>query len=160
VTLAEQFSPLFSVSATLINNITASIANNRTRQIALSLANNQITETYSKEWTLSVGYRFDKLNLIFGKGENQKSVNNDINMTFAVSQRDNFTILRRIEEGTNELASGTKTTSIKFSADYAFTQRFSMEFYYDQSIAKPYVSSSYPTNNINVGVSFQLSLTQ
>ncbi|MBP5419566.1 MAG: cell surface protein SprA, partial [Bacteroidales bacterium] len=160
VTLAEQFSPLFSVSATLIKNITASIAHNRSRQIALSLANNQITETYSKEWTLSVGYRFDKLNLIFGKGENQKSTTNDLNMTFSISQRDNFTILRRIEEGVNEIASGTKTTAIKFSADYAFTQRFSMEFYYDQSLARPYVSSSYPTNNINVGVSFQLSLTQ
>lgn len=160
VTLSDQLNPLFQLSATLLNNMTASVSNNRTRNISLNLANNQITETYSREWTLSLGYRFDKLNLIFGKEENSKSFNNDLNLTFSISQRDNFTILRQIEEQNNELASGTKTTSLKFSADYALSQKFSMQFYYDQTIAKPYISTSYPTNNINVGISFQLSLSE
>jgi len=128
--------------------------------MVLSLSNNQITETYGKEWSLSLGYRFDDLPIVFGKDKGAKQFSNDLNLTFALSQRDNYTILRRIEEADNELASGTKTTAIKFSADYAFTKRFNMQFYYDQSIGKPYISSSYPTNNINVGVSFILSLTE
>ncbi|MCQ2237300.1 MAG: hypothetical protein MJZ18_09945, partial [Bacteroidales bacterium] len=88
------------------------------------------------------------------------SRNNSLNLTFTLSQRDSYTILRRIEEMSSELASGTRSTNIKFSADYAFTRRFNMEFYYDQAIAKPYVSTSYPTSNTNVGVSFQLSLSE
>ena len=160
VTLSEQFNPFLSISATMLNNITASISNTRSRNIVLSLANNQITETYNREWSMSVGYRFDKLGLIFGKGEDAKQFNNDLNVTLGLSQRDNFTILRRIEEMDNELASGTKTFAVKFSADYAFSQKFSMQFYYDQTVAKPYISSSYPTNNVNVGVSFQLSLSE
>ncbi len=160
VTISEQFNPLFSISATFVNNMTTSFATNRSRTVALSLSNNQVSETYNREWTLSLGYRFDKLNLIFGKGKNAKQTNNDLNLTFGLSRRDNFTIVRRIEELSNELASGTKTTTIKFSADYAFSQKFSMQFYYDQTLSNPYVSSSYPTNNVNVGVSFQLSLSE
>lgn len=160
VTLSEQFNPFLSISATMLNNITASISNSRSRSVSLSLANNQITETYNREWSLSVGYRFDKLGLIFGKGEDAKQFNNDLNVSLGLSQRDNFTILRRIEELDNELASGSKNFSMKFSADYAFSQKFSMQFYYDQTIAKPYISSSYPTNNVNVGVSFQLTLSE
>lgn len=160
VTLSEQFNPFLSISATMLNNMTASITNNRSRNVVLSLANNQITETYNREWTISVGYRFDKLGLIFGKGEDAKEFNNDLNVTFSLSHRDNFTILRRIEELDNELASGNKNIGVKFSADYAFSQKFSMQFYYDQTLAKPYISSSYPTNNVNVGVSFQLSLSE
>ncbi len=160
VTLSEQFNPLFQLSATFVNNLTASFSNSRSRTIALSLSNNQITETYSREWSLSLGYRFDNLNFVLGNGSKAKQVNNDLNVSLALSRRDNFTILRRIEELTNELTAGTRTTAIKFSADYAFSQKFSMEFYYDQTLTNPYISSSYPTNNINVGVSFQLSLSQ
>lgn len=162
VTLSDQLSPFIGISATFVNNLTANFSTSRTRNIVLSLANNQITETYGREWSLNLGYRFDKLPLIFGKEKDgdAKQFNNDLNLTLGLSQRDNYTILRRIEEQDNELASGTKTTGIKFSADYAFSQRFSMQFYYDQNIGKPYVSSSYPTNNVNVGFSFILSLTE
>ncbi|MBP5365258.1 MAG: cell surface protein SprA [Bacteroidales bacterium] len=159
ISLSDQLNPLIQISATMINNLTASIGSNRSRTISLNLANNQITENYSRDWTLSLGYRFDKLKLFSSKDDKQ-SGNNDLNLTLGISQRDNFTILRHIEERNNELASGTKTTSVKFSADYAFSQKFSMQFYYDQSLAKPYISSSYPTNNINVGISLQLSLSE
>lgn len=160
VTISEQLNPFIQLSATFVNNMTTTFAINKQRTLALSLANNQITETYSKDWNLSLGYRFDNLPIFLGKDDEAKKFNNSLNLTFTLSQRDSYTILRRIEEMSSELASGTKSTNIKFSADYALTRRFSMEFYYDQSIAKPYVSTSYPTSNTNVGVSFQLSLSE
>lgn len=160
VTIAEQFSPFLQISATFINNLTASVSTSKTRSAALSLSNNQITETYSNEWSITLGYRFDELPFVIGKGEKAKTASNDLTLSASLARRDNFTILRRIEELDNELASGTKTTTIKFSADYAFSSKFSMQFYYDQSLANPYVSSSYPTNNINCGFSFQLSLSE
>ncbi|MCQ2228209.1 MAG: cell surface protein SprA [Bacteroidales bacterium] len=160
VSISDQLNPFIGISATFVNNLTSSITTSRTRNLVLSLSNNQITETYGKEWSLNLGYRFDNVPLFIGKKGEEKQFNNDLNLTLGLSQRDNYTILRRIEEKDNELASGTKTTSVKFSADYAFTQKFSMQFYYDQSIGKPYISSSYPTNNVNVGISFILSLTE
>lgn len=160
VTISEQLNPFIQLSATLVNNMTTSFAINKQRTLALSLANNQITESYSNDWNLSLGYRFDNVPLFIGKDEDSKKFNNSLNLTFTLSQRDSYTILRRIEEQSSELASGTKTTNVKFSADYALTRRFSMEFYYDQAIARPYVSTSYPTSNVNVGISFQLSLSE
>lgn len=159
VSIAEQFSPFLSVSATLVNNMTASFARNMSRTLTLSIANNQITETYSNDWSLNVGYRFDNLKLFVGKRA-KEGFNNTLNLNFGLSRRDTYTILRRIEEQTSELASGTLGTQVKFSADYAMTSRFNVQFYYDQSLARPYISSSYPTNNISVGFSFTLQLTE
>lgn len=158
VSIAEQLSPFISLSATLVNNTTASIGINKSRTLTLNITNNQITETYSTDWNLNLGYRFDNVK-IFIKGKDS-NFNNTLNLTFGLSQGDQFTILRRIDQGVNELASGTRTTQVKFSADYALTSKFNMQFYYDQSLAKPYISSSYPTNNINVGFSFSLQLTE
>lgn len=159
VSIAEQFSPFIGISATFVNNLTANVAINKGRTLTLSVTNNQITENYSNEWTVNLGYRFDNVKFLAGKRKDS-GFNNTLNLTFGLSQRDSYTILRRIEEATNELASGTRTTGIKLSADYAMTQRFNVQFYYDQNLTTPYISSSYPTNNINVGFSFQLQLTE
>lgn len=159
VSLAEQFSPFLGLSATFVNNMTASFALNKNRTLSMNVTNNQITETYGNEWNLNLGYRFDNFKLFVGK-KSDGGFNNTLNLTFGLSQNDNFTILRRIEEGTSELANGTRSTSIKFSADYAMTSKFNIEFYYDQNMTRPYISSSYPNTNINVGFSFQLQLTE
>ena len=159
VSIAEQFSPLIGISATFVNNMTASFSSNKSRTITLSVNNNQITENYSNDWTASLGYRFDNLKLFAGK-HSKDGFNNTLNLTFTLSLRDQYTLLRRIEEMSSELASGSKNTQVKFAADYAFTSKFNVQFYYDQSLAKPYISSSYPTNNINVGFSFLLQLTE
>lgn len=159
VSISEQFAPFIGISATFVNNMTASFANNKSRSITLSISNSQITETYSNDWSLNLGYRFDNLKLFAGKHA-KDGFNNTLNLTFGLSMRDQFTILRRIDELTSELANGTKTTQVKFAADYAMTSKFNLQFYYDQSLATPYISSSYPTNNINVGFSFLFQLTE
>lgn len=159
VSIAEQFSPFIGISATFVNNLTSSVMINKGRTLSLSVTNNQITENYSNEWTVNVGYRFDNVKFFAGK-HSDGGFNNTLNLTMGLSQRDSYTILRRIEEETNELASGTRSTGIKFSADYAMTQKFNIQFYYDQTLTNPYISSSYPTNTINVGFSLQLQLTE
>ena len=158
VSLSEQLNPLINLSATLVNNMTVGFGINKSRTLTLSVTNAQVTENYSNDWSATVGYRFDNIKLFVKK--DKEGFNNTLNLNLALGRRDNYTILRRIEELSSELASGTKTTTIKISADYAVTRKFSMEFYYDQSLSDPYVSSSYPTNNINVGFTFTLSLTE
>lgn len=159
VTIAEQFNPFLGISATFVNNLTTSIAINKTRNLSLNVANKQITETYGRDWNMNVGYRFDNVKLFVKKSKRGESSGSNLNLTFGLAIRDSYTILRRIEEMKSELANGTKTTSIKVSADYAVNSLVNVQFYYDQSLAKPYISNSYPTNNINVGFSLQLRLT-
>lgn len=158
ITLADQFNPLINLSATMVNNMTGSVGINKNRTLTLNISNNQITEVYSHDWNMNLGYRFDNVKL-FIKGKDS-NFNNTLNLTFGFSKRNSYTILRRIDEGINELASGNKSTAIKFNADYALTSKFNIQFYYDQTLTTPYISSSYPTNNINVGFSFSLQLTE
>lgn len=159
VTLSEQFNPFLGLSATFVNNLTTSIAINKTRNLALNVANKQITETYGRDWSLNVGYRFDNVKLFVKKSKRGETSGSNLNLTFGLAIRDSYSLLRRIEERKSELAQGSKTTQIKVSADYAVNSLVNVQFYYDQSLAKPYISSSYPTNNINVGFSLQVRLT-
>jgi hypothetical protein len=83
-----------------------------------------------------------------------------LNLRADLSIRDNFSIIRKVQEQVNQLTSGMKIITLKFTADYAFTQRFNMQVFYDKSINKPYISSSYPIKTTNYGVSFRFALTQ
>lgn len=160
VSITEQFSPLFAFNITWKNNLTTRAEVKTGRTLSLSLTSNQVIENYNKEYVIGLGYRFDKLGMILGNGKNAQSITSDLNLRADFSIRDNFAIIRKIQEGVNQLTSGMKVTAIKFTADYAFTQRFNMQLFYDQTLNKPYISSTYPISNSNYGVSFRFSLNQ
>lgn len=160
VSLTEQFSPLLQFNITWINSLTTRAEIKTGRTMSLNLTGNQVIENYSKEYIVGLGYRFDKLNMILGKGSDAKNVTSDLNLRVDFSIRDNFAIIRKVQEQVNQLTSGMKIVALKFTADYAFTQRFNMQVFYDRNVNKPYISSSYPITNANYGVSFRFSLTQ
>nr|WP_321405747.1 cell surface protein SprA [uncultured Carboxylicivirga sp.] len=156
ITVSEQFNPLIQFNVTWVNSITTRAEIKKARTLSLSMGNNQVIETYNDEIVIGLGYRFDKMNFIFG----DKSVSNDLNIRADVSFRDNASIIRKIEEEYNQLTSGQKITSVKVTADYALSDRFNMQLYYDTNVNNPYLSLSYPTTNTNFGVSFRFSLAQ
>ena len=57
VTINEQFSPLFKLDMTWKNSLLTRVEFKRSRVLALSLSNNQLSETKSKEYIFGVGYR-------------------------------------------------------------------------------------------------------
>ena len=160
ITISEQFNPLIGVNVTWTNAITTRAEIKKARTLSLSMGNNQIIENYNDEIVIGVGYRFDKMNLIFGKGGNQKSLSNDLNIRADFSIVDNISFIRKIQEEYNQLTAGQKITKVKFTADYALSDRFNMQLFYDTNINQPYVSLSYPITNSNFGVSFRFSLAQ
>jgi cell surface protein SprA len=128
----------------------------------LSFANNQITETLSNEYTVSMGYRFEDFNLIldFGSGQGQ-TMDNDLNVKANVRFRDNLTILRKLdEEVDDQLTAGQKNIVIGFSADYAISNRFNVRAFLDRNVNEPKISRSYPTANTNFGFSLRFSLAE
>ena len=160
ITVSEQFNPLIGVNITWTNAITTRAEIKKSRTLSLSMGNNQVIENYNDEIVIGLGYRFDKMNLIFGKGSKQKSVSNDLNLRADFSIVDNISFIRKIQEEYNQLTSGQKITKVKFTADYALSDRFNMQLFYDTNINTPYVSLSYPITNSNFGVSFRFSLAQ
>ncbi|MCG8578865.1 MAG: cell surface protein SprA, partial [Bacteroidales bacterium] len=160
ITITEQFNPLIGVNITWTNSITTRAEIKKARTLSLSMGNNQVIENYNDEIVIGLGYRFDKMNLIFGKGSKQKSVSNDLNLRADFSIVDNISFIRKIQEEYDQLTSGQKITKVKFTADYALSDRFNMQLFYDTNINNPYVSLSYPITNSNFGVSFRFSLAQ
>lgn len=158
VAITEQFSPLFKVDATWQNSLITKFEYKTNRNISLSLTNNQITELKGSEIVIGTGYRFEKVELPFKLG-NKKPVS-DINARIDVSIRSNKTIIRKIVEEQNQLTSGQQYISIKGSADYVINSQFTLRFYYDRVMTNPYVSTSFPTMNQNVGFALRINLFQ
>jgi cell surface protein SprA len=74
--------------------------------------------------------------------------------------RTNRTILRKIVEDVNQISAGQRIISINTSADYQLSERFVIRLFYDHIITNPYVSSQFPTGNVNAGISLRFTLAQ
>jgi cell surface protein SprA len=124
------------------------------------MTNNQLIENYTNEWVLGLGYRFDKMNLIFGSREGKRPMSSDLNLRMDIGLRDNFAIIRKIEEEVNQITAGQKMLTFKFTADYVLANNFNVQLFYDRQGNTPYISTGYPITNNNFGVSFRYSFTQ
>ncbi|HAN19142.1 MAG: cell surface protein SprA [Bacteroidetes bacterium GWC2_33_15] len=161
VSINEQFAPLINIDMTWVNNLTTRFEMKKSRTITLSFTNNQITEVYSDEMGISLGYRFDNFNLIFDFGNQQENFKSDLNLRANLKIRDNKTVLREIAESTSpQPPAGQSTMVVGISADYMLSDRLTLRIFYDLNTSTPYVSSSYPTSNTNVGFSLRFTLTQ
>ncbi len=160
VSVSEQFSPLISFDATMINSILAKVEIKRSRNLAFSLSNNQLTEMQTKEFVFGAGYRIKDLAFeISGK-----AFKSDLNLRADVSIRNDYTIIHKLEMdlngGYDQLTAGQKMTTIKISADYQLGQNFNLRLFYDRIVRKPKISTSFNTFNTNIGISVRFTLAQ
>ena len=161
VSISEQFSPLISFDMNWINSLTTRLEFKKSRSLALSLANNQLTEISSNEWVVGAGYRFSELPLIFNlPGGNQTSMTSDLNVRADFSIRDNRTIIRKLEEDVDQITAGQRVLKVNLNLDYVLSDRFNLRLFFDRIVNKPFVSLSYPTANTNIGFSIRFTLAQ
>ena len=92
--------------------------------------------------------------LIQGKKLDPKDLVTRLDMSI----RDNKTIIRKIIENQNQPTAGQKIISIKFSASYNLTTKFTIRGYFDRVVNNPFISTSYPTANTNAGVALRFQL--
>ena len=159
VSITEQFAPLIGFNARMKNSITARLEYKRDRNILLSLANNQITETRGNEVVIGGGYIIKDLRLRFvSVGAQRSNPVSNLELRLDLSIRDNQTVIRRIVEQLDQVTAGQTITSIKFSADYAISQRVNVQVFYDQIVSNYKISTAFPTSNTNVGFRVRLNL--
>lgn len=151
----EQFVPLVGIDMTWKNNILTRFEYKTTRNITMSLVNNQMTEVYTWEFTIGTGYRFDKLKLII----NKKPFVSDLNLRADLSVRNNASINHDLNQRTSQVTQGQKVLSFKFTADYQFTDKLTLRAYYDHKRNNPLVGS-FNTANTEFGFMIRFSLAQ
>ncbi len=158
VTISESFSPIIGVDITWANDITTKFEIKKSRNLSLSLSNYQVNEVKSQEYTIGAGYSFKDVVMPFKVLGNK--LKSDLKLRADVSIRDNKTYIRKMVEEQNEITSGQRIISIKTSADYSISRRLNLRIYYDRTVNKPYISTTYPTANTNFGLTLRLTLAQ
>ena len=158
VNIMETFSPLINLDIMWLSDFTSRGEIKRSRNLNLSFANNQLTETLSSEYTIGLGYRFTQMDLIIKTKNSQKSYSNDLNVRADLSYRKNKTVLRKLDEDDNQITQGQSAFTIKTYAEYMLSDRFQMRVFFDKVLNNPFTSLSFPTSNTNFGVSFRFTL--
>jgi cell surface protein SprA len=163
ISITEQFNPLIKIDMTWVNSLLTNLEWRRSRNISFSFVNNQMTEIFSNEFVVGLGYRFKNVRLsflTFGAAGKRSKYSNDLALKLDFSLRRNQTTLRRLEEDINQVSAGQQVMSIDFTADYNLSQRFSIRFYFDKVINSPYVSNQYRTSNTKGGLTLRFTLAQ
>jgi cell surface protein SprA len=155
VSVNENFSPLFDLNMDWKNSLTTRIEYRRSRTVAMNMANTQVNEVNSGEFIVGAGYRFNQVPLII----NQKEFMSDLNVRVDFSMRNNRTVIRKLEDlSGSEITAGQRIFSLKASADYMLSDKFTIRIFYDQRLTTPYISNSYPNASYNVGFSLTFTL--
>ena len=160
VSISETFGPFIGLNVRMKNQASLRLDIKRNRQLNLSLVNNQMTDTKGYEFVLGTGYIIKDVSFfIISDGRRQKITSN-LDMKLDFSLRDNATVIRRIQEGVDQITAGQRIWSLKASADYMLSPKLTARLYYDQTVSKFKTSNAFPTLNTNAGVAFRFNLSQ
>lgn len=157
VNLSEQFSPLINIDATWQNSLITRFEIKRDRNISMSMANSQLTEMFSNEFTIGSGYVFKKVKWPF---KTRKPIESPLTLRFDFSIRGTKTIIHKILEEINQPTAGQSILTIKFTADYNLNKSLTLRFYYDHVATNPVIVQSFPTANTKTGISLRFNLAQ
>ena len=188
VSINEQFSPLVGVDMTFNSGLTAKMQYNKTRTLNLSMTSVALTENFSNDIIIGMGYKIKDLNL-FGaksiqsiegrksksKSKNKKedtknntstrntrnAVSHDLNLRADFSYRLQNALNRNIQTAVTTATSGATAYKLAISADYTFSRLLTLSGFLDWQRNVPLVSqSSYPTTTADFGISMSFSLTR
>ncbi|NOY37976.1 MAG: cell surface protein SprA [Chlorobi bacterium] len=160
VSIIEQFSPLINIDLIWKNGLTSKMEIKKSRNLSLSLENNQLTEIQNNEFVVGTGYRFDDVQLIIRTGGREQQLKSDLNLRADLSIRDNKTIMRKVIEETNIPTAGQKVITLKLTADYLLSDKFNVRMFFDRIVNKPFVATTFPSANTNFGISLRFTLVQ
>ena len=163
ITITEQYSPLIRVELGWVNSLLTNVEWRRSRTLSLDFVNNQLTEVFSNDFIIGLGYRLKNIRLSvlsLGTAGKKSKYRSDLNLKLDFSLQTDKTFLRRIDEDINQISTGQQMMTINFSADYSLSQRFNIRFYFDKTINQPYVSNQYRTSNTKGGITLKFTLAQ
>ncbi len=151
VVLTDEFSPLMRVDFEMQNSFSLLAEVRTSRTLSLSFDNNLLTEINGNEYTLGLGYRFKDVKFVTNIGGEKTRLKGDLNLKADISLRDNITIIRNLDIDNNQITSGQRLMSVKFTADYALSKSLNALFFYDHSFSEFAVSTAFPQTTINTG---------
>ncbi|MDO4190271.1 MAG: cell surface protein SprA [Bacteroidales bacterium] len=162
VVLNESFMPLISVDVAMKNSFTFKAEYKQQRTASLNLTSTQVVEATSQEYVLGMGYVMKDFDVMLKtKSSRVKKVKNDLTLRLDLGYKSIATIISKLDsDDVPQATAGSKTITIKFTADYVFSSRLNFRFFYDYQSNAPLITTSYPMSDSNIGISIKLMLTR
>ena len=159
ISMTESFAPLIGLQVRTKGNASFKFDINKSRQVALSLANNQCMENKSTDVTMGVGYIIRDVSFTVVQQDGSRNhIKSNLELKLDIKINNNQTVIRRILEDFEMPTSGQKRTTIKFTADYKLSRRLTAQVYYDQTGSKFKTPNAFNTVQAQGGVAFRLNL--
>ena len=159
VLIAEQFSPLIGVNLRTKNRLTARAEYKTKRELALNIANAQVTEVSSKDVTVEVGYTKNNMKLPIKSQGRTIVLKNDVTFRMNMTISNQSTIQRKIEE-LNVLTNGNINFQLRPNISYVVNQKLNVQAYFERTINDPQVSNSFRRATTRFGFQVRFSLAQ
>ncbi len=167
VLITERFAPLIKVSIRTRSRLNASIEYKTERSLALNLANTTITELKGKDFVISLGFTKANIKIPFKIQGRTTTLKNDLDFRMDFSLKDTKTIRRTYNSGitpedetSNEITGGNVNFQLRPNIGYSLNNRLTLQFYYEQNINEPKISSSFKRSTNSFGVQVRFSLAQ
>jgi cell surface protein SprA len=157
ITIIEQFVPLLGADIRFKNNVTTSLEYRQSRILSLSLLNSQLTQQNEKDIIIGFGYKTNNFRFPFGLFSGTV-LKNDINFKIDFALRDNKTLIYQADVQAAQVSSGAQNITYRPSIDYAISQRFNLNLFYDSNLTRPYTSQTFNTAFTNFGINLKLLL--
>lgn len=158
ITLVDNFSPLVKLDIKLKNSLSFRGTLNKNRALNLNLSNVTLSEINGQEFIFGLGYRFKDVTVNSRFNNKKVSFTGDINVKADVSYRTDISYVRDIQSETSQTVGGQNLLGIKLAADYNLSRNFTATLFYDQNISSYAISTLYPRQNINAGISMIYNL--
>jgi cell surface protein SprA len=159
ITISERMEPLIGVNVTTVTQWSLRFEYKKSRLLALSLVDYQLSENNSKEWVFGTSYRARGLKLPFNiPGMNNAKLANDLTFRLDVGLRDMYNSNSRLDQANAYGTGGQKEITLQPSIDYVLNSKINLKFFFDQRRTTPYISSSPPIISTRTGVNVRIAL--
>jgi cell surface protein SprA len=158
ITIAEEFSPLFSMDLTFTNQLSVRFEYRKSRQLSLSLLDYQLAENRSTELTFGADWRVKGMPLIKKIGKMKRD--NEVTFKIDFSHRDEATANSKLDQNTAFGTAGQKVIRINPTIDYIINSRIRAQLFFQQDRTIPKIATTAPVTNTRAGLNLRISLAQ
>lgn len=188
IVIQEGFAPLLAVNATLQNGMQFQFDYKKSRTLAMSFINNQLSETQIEEMSFTFGYLLRNVNIGFLTGDKRSKnrrgrpeqqtpqtqqrpqqggrsgggggnlQNRDMDIQFTFSLRDDVTYAHILDQGVREPTRGAYVLRFNPTAEYKLNRRLSLRAFFEYTRNIPKISAGFPRTDSSGGVVVRFTL--
>ncbi|MCY7410515.1 MAG: cell surface protein SprA, partial [Chitinophagales bacterium] len=161
IVITEQFSPFLGIDMTWKNSLSTKIEYKRSRSLAFSFLDYQLTEARTEGVTIGIGYKFKHVPIPWKVNGKKTTLRNDLNFQFNISYDDNVIYSQKLDQlVASQPTSGIQSYNFSPAVDYTVNNRLNVRVFFDKRITNPKISSSYPIRYTDGGVTIRFTLGQ